>query len=202
MLKYISLNEIDVISLNRALSTHSGNEELFMNESNIAVYSDRETLFKQVSGFSSVMNPISDNCTENGLQEGCKSYTDTATNVSYLFYYPDDDSVQYLYETYSQISPIDGVTDEHFIVWMRTELMPSFRKLYGKISNNFKSGDVLTFNIDANFEVGSLDGTKSIVLSQLGDYGGRNVFSGTAFITLGSFCLIFGVALIAKEIYF
>ena len=30
------------------------------------------------------------------------------------------------------ISPLDGVKDEHFIVWMRTSGRAEFRKLYGR----------------------------------------------------------------------
>jgi len=32
------------------------------------------------------------------------------------------------------------VTDEHFIVWMRTAGLPSFRKLWGKIEKRLEPG--------------------------------------------------------------
>ena len=130
---------LDVFVLNSAASLPSS---LSLDETNIALPADRDRLYAQVSGFKSVstncsanLTPTSSQCGQVGLSSGCKCYEDPSTGVSYLFYYPDDDTTQYLYETYpNQISPILGVTDEHFIVWMRTSSMPTFRKLYGKIS--------------------------------------------------------------------
>lgn len=58
---------------------------------------------------------------------------------------------QYLYETYPEVvSPIEGVLNEHFIVWMRTAGLPRFRKLYGKIEEQIEPPQVLTFNITAS----------------------------------------------------
>ena len=57
---------------------------------------------------------------------------------------------QYLYETYPDVvSPIEGVLNEHFIVWMRTAGLPRFRKLYGKIEEQIEP-QTLTFNITAS----------------------------------------------------
>jgi hypothetical protein len=83
----------------------------------------------QVEGFkSAIVFNQSVTCAEAGLPSGCKYYFDQSSNTGYRFYYPSDGSYQYLYETYpQQISPIDGVTDEHFKVWMRNAgLSPSF----------------------------------------------------------------------------
>lgn len=55
-----------------------------------------------------------------------------------------------------------GVTNEHFIVWMRTAALPQFRKLYGKIDTDIPAGTTLTFNVDAYFEVTSFGGKKSL----------------------------------------
>ncbi len=193
-----------MFSLDVASSAVTGDGNLTLNEKGIALYSDRRYMFNQVSGFKfrELTDDSSMGCADNNLPDDCKFYIDPETNTSYLFYYPDDNTTQYLYETYpNQISPIKGVTDEHFIVWMRTDLMPTFRKLYGKINHNFKKGDTLVFDITANYETSSFKATKSIVLTKLGDYGGKNEFPGQAFTVAGSCCIIFGVLLVVKDLW-
>ena len=133
---YVHVDEFALISAASNPST------LTLDETNIALPTDKASLYAQVSGFKYVAASCSasgmvnsSTCVNYGLSAGCKCYVDTSTMQSYYFYYPNDDSTQYLYETYpNQISPIDGVTDEHFMVWMRTSSLPTFRKLYGKIS--------------------------------------------------------------------
>lgn len=100
-----------------------------------------------------------------------------------------------------QISPLKGVTDEHFIVWMRTAGLPTFRKLYGRINNNLKKGDTLTFQVNANYEVSSFNGEKYLVISSVGQFGGKNPFLGIAYIVVGSISLMLGV-LFALKHYF
>lgn len=117
-----------------------------------------------------------------------------------MFYYPDDATTQYLYESYSKvISPIDGVTDKHFKVWMRPAALSKFRKLYGKIDGDFKKGDQLIFFVNANFEVGSFDGTKSLVITNLGEFGGKNPYLGVAYIVVGTISLLFGSLFALKQ---
>ena len=141
MWRIVKLNDLDIIGLNANLSTPSS---VSLDESGIAWSSD-STKFKQaflnlsifiihklltiiwvgltqVTGFkSAVVHNSSVSCSAAGLPSNCKFYYDSSSGLSYRFYYPSDSSVQYLYETYpDQISPIDGVTDEHFKVWMRT----------------------------------------------------------------------------------
>jgi hypothetical protein len=97
------------------------------------------------------------------------------------------------------VSPIEGVLNEHFIVWMRTAGLPTFRKLYGKIDKSLKKGDMLTFQISANFEVDSFGGSKSIVISNLGEFGGKNSFLGISYIVVGSVSLLLGVLFALKQ---
>ena len=63
------------------------------------------------------------------------------------------------------VSPLEGVENEHFIVWMRTAALPTFRKLYGKIDKDLDSGSTVTFEVDASFSVTEFEGKKSLVLS-------------------------------------
>lgn len=130
----------------------------------------------------------------------CKTYVDTDGQV-WKYWYPDDSGVQYLYESYPMVvSPIEGVENEHFIVWMRTAGLPTFRKLYGKIHDSLKKGDVLTFQVIANFEVDSFGGSKSLVISNLGEFGGKNSFLGISYIVVGSISLLLGVLFAVKQL--
>jgi hypothetical protein len=177
-----------------------------MDESDISWPSDRKK-YSQPDGFaskkvsSSVTAANSTVCAQNGLNSACQLYTDSSTNEKYLFYYPDDANTQYLYEAYPGIiSPIDGVNDKHFQVWMRPAALPNFRKLYGKIDGDFKAGDRISFNIVANYEVASFDSSKSIVISTIGEFGGQNPYLGVAYIVVGALSLLFGFLFMAKQV--
>jgi len=108
----------DVIYLTSNKSTPSS---ISLDESDISWPSD-SSKFKQVEGFkSAIVHNSSVSCAAAGLPNGCKYYHDPSSGTSYRYFYPSESSYQYLYESYpNQISPIDGVTDEHFKVWMRT----------------------------------------------------------------------------------
>lgn len=136
-----------------------------LNETNIVLASDKKK-FVQVLGFTyAVVTSTATTCSLVNLPASCKYYLDPKTGIEYLYYYPSDSTVQYLYESYPNlISPILGVTDEHFIAWMKTSALPNFRKLYGRINSDFKKGDVITFGVTANYEVRSFSASKGIVL--------------------------------------
>lgn len=65
----------------------------------------------------------------------------------------------YVY-AYMCVYILQGVEDEHFIVWMRTAALPNFRKLYAKINTDLEAGSVLAIDVDGNFEVNSFGGKK------------------------------------------
>ena len=117
----------------------------------------------------------------------------------YAYHYPDENTTQYLYETYPQISPLDGVTDEHFIVWMRVATLPTFRKLYGYIEQPIPAGTTLTFRILCNYVVESFGGSKSLVVSTNNILGGKNSYLGRTFYVVGFFCLACGCFFAAKH---
>jgi hypothetical protein len=174
-----------------------------LDETDISWESDRKYKFLQPSGFQyEVVNSSSSACTLPGISAAdCQDYYDASANVHYKYYYPNDATTQYLYESYPDlISPIKGVTDEHFIVWMRTAGLPTFRKLYGKISGDFAKGEVITFNIVANYEVNSFSGAKAMVISTLGEFGGANPYLGVAYIVVGILCLFFGFLFLIKHL--
>lgn len=175
----------------------------FMDETNIALASDKNHLYKQVAGFQYV--PVTDSsvtCSASSLPEGCQNYYDKTTDQYYNYYYPDDSTVQYLHETYpNQISPIEGVTNEHFIVWMKTSGLPTFRKLYGKVNGKFYKGDELVFNITANYEVASYGASKALIITNLGGYGGQNPYSGIAYIVSGVLAMSLGLFFGCREYF-
>ena len=175
---------------------------LTMDETSISWPTDRSYKFKQVDGFQySAVSSKNTTCASVNLPTNCKYYQDSKTGQRYLFYYPNDGAVQYLYESYpQQISPIDGVMNEHFIVWMRVAALPNFRKLYGRINGNFKSGDTLIFAITANFEVASFGGAKSLVITPNSQFGGKNPGLGLAFIVMGSLSMFLGLMFTLKQL--
>jgi hypothetical protein len=81
------------------------------------------------------------------------------------------------------------MTDEHFIVWMRTAGLPNFRKLYGRLEN-LKAG-YYYLKINNQFNVKPFDGKKSFVLSTTNMLGGKNYFLAFCYIGLGTLCMIF-----------
>ena len=79
------------------------------------------------------------------------------------------------------------MTDEHFIVWMRTSGLPVFRKLWGRIDGNLKPGKYIV-KVYNNYQVHDFNGAKTIVLSTLNALGGKNDFVAFGYIVVGSVC--------------
>lgn len=205
--------------------TSAPKSDMELDESGIAWESDKEK-FVQPKGFEHGTYTCNDPTTipTNKCASSCELYNETINSVQtcYWYTYPDASKNKYLYQTYNLrvdyktqinpnptskvvvskalISPINGVTDEHFMVWMRTAALPTFRKLYGRIDGDFKKGDTVSFQIQANYVTESFKGTKSLVVSNLNDLGGKNPYLGISYIVVGSLSLLFGSLFALKNI--
>ena len=85
-----------------------------------------------------------------------------------------------------------NMTDEQFIVWMRTAGLPNFRKLWGKIESDLPAGNY-TLGINNNYDVSSFEGKKTFVLSTTNALGGKNYFLAICYIVVGSLCIVFAI---------
>ena len=177
-------------------------QPLMMREDGIAWQSDVDFAFAQPNGFTSseCIQCDSSCCNSDDSCIDGLPYVDPKTEKCYRFYYPLDTSTQYLYETYPNvISPIDGVTNEHFIVWMRIAAQPNFRKLYGWIDQPIFNGTTLTFQIQSNWVVTRFKGSKALVISTTSIFGGRNPYLAPMFIYVGYFCILAGIFFTLKH---
>ena len=195
----------DVISF-----AEGGDGNLKLEEKGIAWKSDVDYRYAQPEGFrytecSSCDDPAC-GCRFGDIgSEGyydCKERYVDSDGTCFLYEYPNDDTTQYLYETYPMVvSPIEGVTNEHFMVWMRTSTLSTFRKLYGYFDQDIAAGTVLTFDISANWEVQSFYGTKTLILSTSSFVGGKNKYLGSMYIITGSIFLGLSVLFGLKQYF-
>eukprot|EP00761_Pharyngomonas_kirbyi_P012784 gb/GECH01012811.1/.p1 GENE.gb/GECH01012811.1/~~gb/GECH01012811.1/.p1 ORF type:complete len:338 (+),score=61.32 gb/GECH01012811.1/:1-1014(+) len=96
--------------------------------------------------------------------------------------------------------PLPNVTDEDFMVWMRTSALSSFRKLYRIIETDLTPG-TYEIDIDQHFPVSDFGGKKYFVLSTTTALGGKNVFMGAAYITVGCLCGLVGVVFTIRHVF-
>ena len=188
--------------------TDSFGQELEMMEEGIAWQSDLDYAFAQPEGFRYEACPdqaCDVSCCdtdEDGQEWSCKKpYYNEKDKTCYRYHYPYDDTTQYLYETYEGIiSPLEGVTNEHFVVWMRIATQPTFRKLYGWINQPIPKGTNLTFEVTANYVVSRFRGSKSLIVSTNNIFGGRNPYLGPSFYIVGFYCLLAGTFFALKQL--
>ncbi|KAI9503432.1 ligand-effect modulator 3 family [Coemansia spiralis] len=91
--------------------------------------------------------------------------------------------------------------DEHFLVWMRTAGLPTFRKLYMKNTQDAMQSGIYQINVVMNYDTRSFGGTKSIVISTTSFIGGRNPVLGIAFIAVGGLCVLLGCIFAIRHFY-
>ena len=168
-------------------------EGAVMNETGIAWKSDLKWKYRQPEGFNFEPCASLEECSCEGSEWSCtEPYESNGTY--YRYFYPEDDTTQYLYETYPMVvSPIEGVLNEHFVVWMRTAALPTFRKLYGYIDVPIPAGSILTFNVQANWAVVQSQSAKALVVSDNYIFGGKNHWLGTMFIVVGGIAVVLGL---------
>lgn len=95
---------------------------------------------------------------------------------------------RYLHESFpDNISPLVGVEDEHFMVWMRTAALSHFRKLYGTFDTDIKKGEEMKFSVDARFYTRKFGGSKWLVLTTRNPMG-CNAMLGYLYVGLGAIC--------------
>ncbi|OII75133.1 LEM3 CDC50 family protein [Cryptosporidium andersoni] len=91
------------------------------------------------------------------------------------------------------------VENGHFIVWMRTAALPSFKKIYAKFVTSKPVKLPLTVHISNRYPVKGFEGTKGIVVSQITWTGGKNPFIGIVYIVIGSICCLLAMIFMIRN---
>eukprot|EP00756_Hemistasia_phaeocysticola_P058822 Hpha_TRINITY_DN35486_c0_g1::TRINITY_DN35486_c0_g1_i1::g.83380::m.83380 len=108
---------------------------------------------------------------------GCNTWTSKEDASALPFLYHG----WYFWEPYHRM-PV--TVDEDFMVWTRTQTLPTFRKLYRKIDVDMPPG-TYTLQIDNRFDVSRFGGEKYVVLASLNWIGGENTLLGLLYIFAG-----------------
>ena len=82
------------------------------------------------------------------------------------------------------------MTNEHFLVWMRPSGLPNPRKLWGKIDQDLNKYDLISININNNYDVSPYKGKKKLILSNATVFGGKNKFLGISYIVVGCLSIL------------
>ncbi|OWZ05185.1 Protein kinase [Phytophthora megakarya] len=86
-----------------------------------------------------------------------------------------------------------GLENEFWRVWVEGAAMHPFLKPYGRIEHDLPAGTNLTFAVQSNFFVRSFNGSKALVIEEVGWFGSGNYVLGAFFFGIGG---VFGVAAI------
>lgn len=171
--------------------------KLVMTEEGIAWGSDLKYRFKMPYGYNQKECPEGQ-CDSSCCESFGFSCTEPAISpkdgLCYAYHYPDEGTTQYLYETYpSIISPLEHVTNEHFVVWMRVAATPNFKKLYGYFEQTIPAGTTLQFDVNMNYVVQSFGGTKALSITTNSAWGTKDPALAKTIMYIGYFCLACGI---------
>ena len=83
--------------------------------------------------------------------------------------------------------------NERFQNWMKISGLPTFRKLYGRVFEDLKAGEIYKVVIKDTYNVDGYKGTKSFVISTTNWAGGKNDSLGIGFIIVGGLLLLLGL---------
>jgi len=94
-----------------------------------------------------------------------------------------------------------NIEDEHFLVWMRTAPFANFTKLYGRIPVDIEPNKNITITIkhgkyynEKEYEDSRIN--KSIIITTVNSFGGKNTELAFSYMILGGLCIIIGIAFI------
>ena len=86
------------------------------------------------------------------------------------------------------------------MVWYQMESLSNFLKLYGSVPTELEANKEYTLVIKPNFKAESIGSKKYIYLTELGIFGGKNLF--LPFILMGAGGMIFIVMIVFFGCYF
>eukprot|EP00770_Monocercomonoides_exilis_P003218 MONOS_3197.1-p1 / transcript=MONOS_3197.1 / gene=MONOS_3197 / organism=Monocercomonoides_exilis_PA203 / gene_product=LEM3 / transcript_product=LEM3 / location=Mono_scaffold00073:63932-65222(+) / protein_length=260 / sequence_SO=supercontig / SO=protein_coding / is_pseudo=false len=98
----------------------------------------------------------------------------------------------------SQAGSQKDVTSDAFIGWMKPAALPSFRKMYGIITDGLKKGDYQV-NIVNNYNLTLNE--KSVVFTKHSWFGGKNDLLGIMYVVFGGLCGILALIVAVKSLF-
>eukprot|EP00164_Ancoracysta_twista_P001928 GFYU01002533.1.p2 GENE.GFYU01002533.1~~GFYU01002533.1.p2 ORF type:complete len:406 (-),score=156.31 GFYU01002533.1:432-1649(-) len=181
----------------QSTNSQGTNDKIWIKETDIAWSSDKDKKF-DMKKFTS--EPVSGRWDPKACDETCTQPVDwlkcagVAADNNYQKYtyvkaadHPGNENVALL-NMASNFQTTNYELSEHFVVWMRTAGLPTFKKLWGVIDDDLKAG-TYKLKIGNQFDVYKFKGEKAIIFSTTTWIGGKNDFLGIAYIVVGAICL-------------